>query len=407
MGDGQPLAKAAIVGDVLGKSKLLAWPNANTDVVELELRAKEALGTHWAGLWSAAGADKDDLAFYDEIWNRAREISPQLRRLERTRTPGYWLADPAQPIWGRDEGPPLVAFYSFKGGVGRTTALIAFALQRAKAGESVVVIDGDLEAPGLGPLLGSAGGEGPGVADYLLDAALDENLAIDAYFRRYQESSRGEGSITGAGEIRVFPAGKLDSDYLAILARLDLADAGADEHPIRRLLRSVRTELRPDWILLDCRAGISEISGIALSGLAHLAVVCATASEQSWDGVELVVKQLGEERLLRGLGQSDCILVQTMVPETDQGAATGSFLDRAEELFRGHYYLDDEHKDSESWSVDDMGNRDAPHQPVVIRYSAQLAFYRALTEVAGLLTAGEGYVELGNRIVARRAEPAE
>jgi AAA domain len=46
--------------------------------------------------------------------------------------------------------PPVIAFHSFKGGVGRTTHAIAlaFALQR-KAQQPILLIDADLEAPGL------------------------------------------------------------------------------------------------------------------------------------------------------------------------------------------------------------------------------------------------------------------
>ena len=39
--------------------------------------------------------------------------------------------------------------FSFKGGVGRTTALVATALTLARNGQRVAIVDLDLEAPGL------------------------------------------------------------------------------------------------------------------------------------------------------------------------------------------------------------------------------------------------------------------
>lgn len=52
------------------------------------------------------------------------------------------------------KGPKLVAFHSFKGGVGRTTALMTYVTARLHPGDAqgpvkVLVIDADLEAPGV------------------------------------------------------------------------------------------------------------------------------------------------------------------------------------------------------------------------------------------------------------------
>jgi MinD-like ATPase involved in chromosome partitioning or flagellar assembly len=43
----------------------------------------------------------------------------------------------------------VVTFYSWKGGVGRTMALANAAVQLARAGLNVLMVDWDLEAPGL------------------------------------------------------------------------------------------------------------------------------------------------------------------------------------------------------------------------------------------------------------------
>ena len=55
---------------------------------------------------------------------------------------------PARSDASRDDGK-IVTFYSFKGGVGRTTALGITAARLAQDGHRVLCIDLDLEAPGL------------------------------------------------------------------------------------------------------------------------------------------------------------------------------------------------------------------------------------------------------------------
>ncbi len=49
--------------------------------------------------------------------------------------------------------PLFVTFYSYKGGVGRTLALGNVAWEAALRGKRVVVIDFDLEAPGMPKLI--------------------------------------------------------------------------------------------------------------------------------------------------------------------------------------------------------------------------------------------------------------
>jgi len=91
-----------------------------------------------------------------------------------------------------------VAFYSFKGGVGRSTALAAFAIHRAREGERVAVIDADLDAPGIGTLL-AADAEGTtarwGVADYLLERAIGPVDLRDYYHACCCEEITGKGEI--------------------------------------------------------------------------------------------------------------------------------------------------------------------------------------------------------------------
>ena len=410
-GEGKWVKRAVLIEDLFGKCRALLWlaesaPGNFADDFSAEMHRN--LEIYWAGLWVGGGSNPADEKLYGEIWATSNEIAPSLRLSERVRSRGFWMKPPGEPAWEVDEhAPPVIAFYSFKGGVGRTTALVSFALQRVRIGDTVVVIDLDLDAPGVATLLDSNAAEEQqfGMVDYLIESPLQPKTKLSDYYRSCPD-------VAGPGRAFVFPAGLLDSDYLAMLARLDLEPiSDINEHPLSKLLNDVRGELKPDWILLDCRAGLSEASGFALSGLANLTVLLGTTSIQSWHGLRLVIERLGAERFRLGMPQAECVVVQTMTPENPETAesAKSNFLAEAEKVFREVYYAEDpvDEDDDAFWYVRDMESEDAPHRPSVLYYSQRLAFIRDLREVADTLVEDAAYAKLGIRLASRFAREPE
>jgi hypothetical protein len=390
---------------------------------------------------------KLDRQVYDGAWEEGRPHpdEPRLRIVDRVRNRMAWFGELAEPPWrvraeADQKGPPIVVFYSFKGGVGRTTALASFAIQQARAGERVVVIDGDLDAPGIGPLFtgekSDSGNSGLppagtqfmreeyesagihleavdrmearwGVVDYLLEGPSPGDVELSDYYQRV----RNDLITPGNGEILVFAAGRIDPNYLSKLARLDFDPARkGNSTPWTLLLQRIRQELQPHWILLDSRAGLGEPAGLLLGGMAHLHVLLGTSSEQSWQGLRLILDRLGSERVLQGKPQADCVLVQTMIPEFHEAAvdAQSAFLARAENEFEAHYYAGDPEnpEDDSMWFVRDMPGKEAPHQPVCLSYKQKLAHFRRLEHVVEDLI-GDEYQKLANRIKSRFGEEAE
>ena len=70
---------------------------------------------------------------------------------------------------------PVTSFYSFKGGVGRTTATVLSALLLARQGKKVMIVDFDLEAPGLASIFANRSDNAEellsvnGFVDFLID----------------------------------------------------------------------------------------------------------------------------------------------------------------------------------------------------------------------------------------------
>jgi hypothetical protein len=404
--------RAVLVEDLFLRLRLLLWePQRGADqTIRTQLASR--LGPYWADdIWIADGASESDRAVYEGIWQEAEEIDPGLRCSLRYRSRGFWLRPPSDPLWPiTDSAPPILAFYSFKGGMGRTTALASFAIQRARRGERVVVLDLDLDAPGIQRLF-DPDLPGPavpwGVVDFLLESSVVGSVDLRDYYHVYAREA-----VTGPGEIHVFRAGTLDQHYLAMLARLDLEPPRTGEqHPVRMLLERVRTELRPSWILLDARAGLSEVSGFVLSGLAHLYVLLGTTSEQSRIGLRLVLERLGAARLREERPQSECLLVQAMVPaDPDTGRSVkADFQAAAFDDFAHSYYAEDPADPDEDrlWYVRDADADDAPHVPVALTYNPALAVIRRLDDVVDVLAEGIEYRAMGERIASRFAREDE
>jgi len=398
----QPDVRALLIVDLLGKLRLVLWPAGEPDTTGLEQGLATKCGAWWTGeLLRVAELDAVTLRVYEAAWDAAPVDADEtrLRVHDRHRSRTAWFSKPVEPPWKAPAmGPPLIVFYSFKGGLGRSTLLASFAIQRARMGERVCVVDFDLDSPGAGRLL-SADAAGLtahwGVVDFLLEQSVAEAPLVD-YFHRCDRAA-------GAGEIVVFPAGKMDQEYADKLARIDLEEApDAHDGGLWKLLTRVRDELKPNWILLDARTGISEPAGQLLSGIAHLHVLLGTTQDQSWQGLNLVLDRLGRRRLMADLAQAEVSLVQALVPSGEPGSsARTTFSARSEQQFDDLYYAEEDGGDQDScWTLGDKGSQDAPHVPMPVDYDSKLASFVDITEVADVLCSG-AYPAIAERIASR------
>ncbi len=405
------IERALLVSDLLGRLRVILWaPEETASAVRASLAAalEPACGSWWTGEVLRVGdATTSEQSIWESAWAEGRcDVDvDRLRHLERHRSRTSWFVEATAPEWrAPEEGPPIVVFYGFKGGLGRSTMLASFAIQRARLGERVAVVDFDLDAPGVGSLL-SADPDGTiapwGVVDYLIERAQGDVPLADYYHTCRR--------VAGDGEVTVFPAGQVDEQYADKLARVDLEDVPGTV--FLRLLSDLRAKLAPDWILLDARTGLSEPAGRLLSGIAHLHVVFGASSDQNWRGLSVVINRLGRQRLLAGRPQAEVLLVQGMVPATamSEGIAREAFAERAREVFSDLYYAadpDDATFSEDVWYVSDLDSQDAPHVPVAIPYRERLAHFRDIADVADALCEGE-YAALAERIAERFRQEEE
>ncbi len=221
--------------------------------------------------------------------------------------------------------PPLqkgtaVAFYGFRGGAGRTTALAHFAAALSARNVSTVAIDLDVEAPGLDRVLNCPVlTEDVGAVALLRAAAQAESESDRTAALRLAPHIVKSGLDVGS-PIRVLPAGRLSATYLERLEDLGVAlwHIAEPPSPLQALVDQVRSELQPDVILVDCRTGLSGLSASAMFHVADLVVLCLTVTEQSIEGLEVVLRGVHAARTQRN-GAPDLLIVPTMVPEGPEG----------------------------------------------------------------------------------------
>lgn len=395
---GQTIERLLFIVDLSGSMRAVLWASGTVDVTPLAAALSAACGSWWTGqILYTAELDSVNRRIYDDAWGKSPKAQDgdRVRVLDRHRNRTAWFAKASPPWPAPGAGPAIVVFYSFKGGFGRSTLLTSFAINQARAGARVCIVDFDLESPGIGTVL-SADIEGRtaswGVVDFLLENPGAE-VPLEDYYHRCDR-------VSGAGQIIVFPAGRLDEAYSDKLARIDLDEApGSGAARILTMLSRIRNDLDPSWILIDARTGISEPAGHLLSGIAHAHVLLGTNQEQSWQGLSGVLDRIGRERLIDGQPQGDTILVHAMIPHGEAGRiAHEHFLGRAESEYESRYYSAEE--EEEAWDIYDKGLADAPHIPVAIEYDPRLASYRDIGEVEEALT-GPEYKAFAQRVENR------
>jgi cellulose biosynthesis protein BcsQ len=190
----------------------------------------------------------------------------------------------------------VYTFYSFKGGVGRSMALANVAALLAKAGNRVLIIDWDLEAPGLEKYfvnppssLSGSRSDVPGVVDLVDAFAKGQSIDWRACLLSAYPFSEGK-------PISILTAGRENEQYVKKLQDINWQIL-FDEHGFGNYLEQLREEWvrEYDFVLVDSRTGITDIGGLCTIHLPDALVMLFTANEQSVSGVIDVLARVWEK----------------------------------------------------------------------------------------------------------------
>lgn len=206
-------------------------------------------------------------------------------------------------------------FYSFKGGVGRTMALVNVAVSLALRGRRVLVVDFDLEAPGLDTFdVLRPQQEVPGLIDFVTQY-LESGSAPDASSFIGQCGPIGEKG----GDLWIMPSGKAET-YSANFKQLDWGEL-YDRHDGYLLFEDLKEQwnrvVRPDYVLIDSRTGHTDTSGICTRHLPDSVVVFFFPNEQNLRGLTEVVSGIRAEKEEPRNKAIDLHFVMSNVPDLD------------------------------------------------------------------------------------------
>ena len=220
--------------------------------------------------------------------------------------------------------PVITTFYSYKGGMGRSTTLASFASYCAKIRKKkVVIIDCDFEAPGFTnyfDLNNEILAQKNGIVEYLLDKQFvketNEKLDIQANY-----SYKVGYEYVGDGEIHIVPAGNLSNEeisennssihrshYLEGLSRLDISSIDNIVEQFEDFITDISTQLNPDIILFDSRTGFNDTFAV-LSGLSEIIVGFFGNNLQTQIGLEQFLDTFGNADISKKIFIVNSILI--------------------------------------------------------------------------------------------------
>lgn len=230
----------------------------------------------------------------------------------------------------------IFAFYSFKGGVGRTMAAANVAFTLAQQGLNVLLVDFDLEAPGLDnyfpdrsqAILGSEG-----VIDLIASykhAVLGR--ATDALSLGDLEAAAVPiWPQTNGVQLRLIPVGRRADDatmrgYASAVHALNWTDF-YERWEGELYFRWLRNELgrMADVTIVDCQSGINDASMICCGQLADVVVLFCAANRQQISGCKIMLTKFNDLRLTEARGSR----LETIVVPTRIEAAEASLQEKA------------------------------------------------------------------------------
>ena len=231
----------------------------------------------------------------------------------------------------------VVTFYSFKGGVGRSMALVNAGVELARRKHCVLLVDFDLEAPGLDTFKALTPTEPSlGIVDFVhVYLSTGKAADLDEYVSRCQ-------SETESGDIWLMPAGGSRANYASQFQHIDWGDLYANQDGfllMEDLKQQWKERIQPDYVLIDSRTGHTDVSGICTRQLPDAVAIFYFPNEQNLRGVGKTVKEIRAQQSDQRTKEIQLHFIMSNVPDLDD---EHQILEKKIEEFTSRFRLQEE-----------------------------------------------------------------
>ena len=214
----------------------------------------------------------------------------------------------------------IITFYSYKGGTGRSMALsnVACILSESQSkGKGVLMIDWDLEAPGLHRFFHDKfkrkfGGSNDSVKEFILNPGLiDLFLELECLTPKIglddEQSEKSANEVlesidlekfvieTDIPHLSLLKAGCFDENYSTKVNTFNWEDL-YNRSPYLFISFAEKLVREYKYVLIDSRTGYTDISGICTSLMPQKLVVVFTPNRQNYTGVSEIIRAATDYR---------------------------------------------------------------------------------------------------------------
>lgn len=367
-----------VIRDLHGKIRL-----AVPDALESDEKAGQWLTGEVKMLQERLGAHsfppEDAILFLDsellaELRRDSREILPGVSLVDRLLTgAGWWSVSSGAPA------TPTYTLYSVKGGLGRSTTAAVLAWHLAKRGEDVLVVDLDLESPGI--------------SSAMLDYTMQPQFGVVDWFVE-DMVGQGDGVVERMiarpswhqdfpGDVCIVPAhGPRPGEYLAKLGRVYLDTEIRWTQRLDQMLQKLSQITKPSIILLESRSGLHDIAAATVTDLNAHVLLFGTNSETSWQAYGILFEHWNRLSLAQAIRERLSI-VSGLTPDINTEEYMKRFRERSWVLFQNYLYDNVETSSEPYGFAFELLEDHAPHDPMPIHWTRGLAAGTSLRHLEG------------------------